>query len=223
MYLGNVVQIDDWVGEIIQAVTRKWGDDVMIIFSCDHGDMMGNHDLWGKNNLMFDDILRVPLFIRYPEGRNTGNCDALVSLIDLMPTIAGQTGYDGGLTSCDGRDLIWLAREGGRNHVLCEADNRFGVITRNGGKYVESLAPGHERNEKGRPKQRLYREFYNLNQDPHEFENLINSNGGGRLLDECLAIRNDHADVLESVLFSRDHHEKPPWYFGNDNPGTPSR
>ena len=217
MYLGNVVQIDDWVGEIVRSVERKWGDDAMLVFTCDHGDMMGNHDLWGKNNLMFDDILRVPLFVRYPGGRHVGNHDALVSLVDLMPTIVGEAGYGGDLT-CDGRDLLLLADDGGRSHVLCEADNRFGVITRDGGKYVESLVPGHERDEKGHQKRRLYREFYDLNKDPHEFENLINSDEGGALTDECRAVRDDNADALESVLFRRDYQEAPPWYFGAGAP-----
>jgi len=222
MYLGNVVQIDDWVGEIMQAVTRKWGDDAMVIFTCDHGDMMGNHDLWGKNNLMFDDILRVPLFIRYPKIERTGSYDGLVSLVDLLPTIVRKAGYQGDL-ACDGRDLLSLVTDGGRDYVLCEADNRFAVITRNGGKYVESVAPGDECDEKGRQRQRRYREFYDLNQDPHEFENLIDSDGGGELLDECLTIQSNCADVVESVLFSRDYQEKPPWYFSNDEPSTLDR
>lgn len=211
MYYGNVIQIDDWVGEILRAAESTWGDDVMLIFTSDHGDMMGNHDLWGKNALMFDDILRVPLFLRYPHDRHMGQRDELVSLVDLMPTIMREAGYTAPLR-CDGRELMSLAEDGGRDAVLCEADNRFAVITRDGDKYVASFMPGHERDERGRGRPRHYQEFYDLRQDPHEFVNRINCDGEAAVSAPCRAMLDSYAEALETVLFRHDHQEAPPWY-----------
>jgi len=215
MYYGNVVQIDDWVGEILKAVDSKWGDDAMVIFTSDHGDMMGNHDLWGKNSLMFDDILRVPLFVRYPRGRHTGRRDELISLVDLMPTIVREAGYTCKL-SCDGREIMVPADEGSHDAVLCEADNRLAVITRDGDKYVKALMPGHKRDEQGRQRPTHYEEYYDLRRDPHEFDNLINSDGGPALPAQLRAILDRHKDAA-ALLFRRDYHEAPPWYFEPEN------
>ncbi len=211
MYYGNVLQIDDWIGRILAAVEEKWGDNVMVVFTTDHGDMMGNHDLWGKNNLMFDDILRVPLYIRCPGLRHMGVRDELVSLVDLMPTLVREAGYRGGL-DCDGRELLSLVEEGGRDHVLCEADNRFAIITREGKKHVEARLAGHEFDADGRRKQHRYEELYDLTTDPHEFRNLRNSGADIRGFERCESLRERYQDPVSNVLFYDDFDRTPPWY-----------
>ena len=212
MYYGNIVQIDDWVGQILQAAEDKWGDDVMVIFTADHGDMMGNHDLWGKNSLMFDDILRVPLFLQYPRSKHRGRRQELVSLVDLMPTIASEAGCDAGDLQCEGREIVSLADSGGRDVVLCEADNRFAAIFKDGNKYVKSFMPGHECDAQGRQNSLHYEEWYDLRRDPHEFENLINSISADTLPASLCALREDYTDAIE-LLFRHDYQEAPPWYF----------
>lgn len=49
-YFANVALIDDQVGALLRAVEARWGENALILFSSDHGEMLGNHRLWGKNN-----------------------------------------------------------------------------------------------------------------------------------------------------------------------------
>lgn len=65
-------------------------EDTVIIFSADHGESMGNHDFFFNHGLVYEDIIRVPLVIRLPNGRHGGKRIATqVSLLDLLPTILG--------------------------------------------------------------------------------------------------------------------------------------
>ena len=50
-YFGNIALIDEKIGEILRAARKKFGADLMVVFTADHGEMMGNHSLWGKRRL----------------------------------------------------------------------------------------------------------------------------------------------------------------------------
>lgn len=87
-YLGMVKLIDDKVGEII-ATLKKQGiyDNTIIIFTTDHGDYMGQHGLYSKNEC-YEEVYRVPFIIRYPaKVKSKVVVDKIVSNIHVMPTI----------------------------------------------------------------------------------------------------------------------------------------
>lgn len=67
-YYANIVQIDDYIGQIIDKAKGIWGDDLYIVFTADHGDMMGNHSLWGKNSCLYNDVIHIPLVVHHPRG-----------------------------------------------------------------------------------------------------------------------------------------------------------
>ncbi|MGI8768749.1 MAG: sulfatase-like hydrolase/transferase [Propionibacteriaceae bacterium] len=86
-YFANVALIDDQIGLIMAAAKRQFGDNLMVAFTPDHGEMLGNHGMWGKGHCFYDDVLRVPLLLRQPAGVAAGTrSDDLVSLVDLFPT-----------------------------------------------------------------------------------------------------------------------------------------
>ena len=64
-----------------------------MIVTPDHGEMLGNHGMWGKGHCFYEDVLRVPLITRLPD-LPAGRRDELVSLVDLMPTILGLAGAE---------------------------------------------------------------------------------------------------------------------------------
>ncbi len=86
-YWGLCSLVDTHVGSILHAVDEAGlRDHTAIVFTSDHGDMMGAHRLLTKF-LMFEESVRVPLMIRYP-GQTTGKRVAgPVSHIDLLPTL----------------------------------------------------------------------------------------------------------------------------------------
>lgn len=85
-YCANIKLIDDQVGEILRAVSEKYGDNAMVLFSADHGEMLGNHGLWGKHNCAYDEVWRIPLLIRYPGQKEAKTDNRLVNSTDFLPT-----------------------------------------------------------------------------------------------------------------------------------------
>ena len=83
-YYANVKLIDDQVGKIEDAVRERYGDNALILFTADHGEMLGNHGLWGKNMCAYDEVWRIPLLIRYPGNRKRDVDETERELIDLM-------------------------------------------------------------------------------------------------------------------------------------------
>jgi len=123
-YWGYCSYIDMLIGRII-AELREQGlyEETMIIFSADHGDMLGNHRLFNKGFNMYEEDYRVPLLIRWPGSDSQGiGCDAFVSLTDLMPTILAAA--EVAPPAVDGRSLkrflIGETVKDWRDDVYCE-------------------------------------------------------------------------------------------------------
>ena len=90
-YAALVQQIDDQVGRILTALADTGRlDDTVIIFSSDHGDMLGDHGLIGKGNF-YEGSCRVPMLVRQPGHRATVD-ESLVSLMDVTGTLLGLAG-----------------------------------------------------------------------------------------------------------------------------------
>lgn len=66
-YLGEISLLDAQVGRVL-AELRRLGlaENTLVVYSCDHGDLCGSHGMIDKHNVMYDDVLRVPLLMRWP-------------------------------------------------------------------------------------------------------------------------------------------------------------
>ena len=85
-YLASLAFIDEQVGRLLQWLEGKdLADDTAIVFSADHGDLLGDFGLPTKGAWHFDACCRVPLIVRVP-GKGAGVCDQIVSNLDLFPT-----------------------------------------------------------------------------------------------------------------------------------------
>jgi arylsulfatase A-like enzyme len=89
IYYGMVKLIDDQVGRIMQTLEETGQlDNTVIIFTADHGDMMSGHGMvWKSTQAFYDEIVRVPLIVRYPKRFKPQLCDMAVDFTDFMPTI----------------------------------------------------------------------------------------------------------------------------------------
>lgn len=89
---GMIEAIDDGVGRILESLERLGvADDTIIVFTSDHGDMMGDHGLLLKGVMHFQGCLRVPMVVNVP-GRSGQRTTSLASSIDLPHTILGLCG-----------------------------------------------------------------------------------------------------------------------------------
>src|SRR5262249_4873442 len=86
-YYGLVSPIDSPIGGILDALQRRgWLDNTIVIYTTDHGEMLGEHGLVRKS-VFYDGALRVPLIVRYPPRFRPGTAQSPVELLDLTPTI----------------------------------------------------------------------------------------------------------------------------------------
>ena len=104
-YYACVSYVDYQVGRIIQALKDKdMYDDTLILFSSDHGDMMGDYNAIGKR-AMVDASARVPFIVHYPGKEPAERYDAC-SLVDVAPTVLSYAGIPYDKDEFDGVDLF---------------------------------------------------------------------------------------------------------------------
>ena len=86
-YYGAVSYIDDKVGELLHTLAETgMADNTVIVFTSDHGDMLGDHGLWYKMTF-FEWSARVPLIISAPARFSHRTVLQNVSLLNLFPTL----------------------------------------------------------------------------------------------------------------------------------------
>jgi choline-sulfatase len=98
-YYGAVSLVDDHLGVLLERV----GGDMVVVFTSDHGDMLGERGLWYKM-APFEDSIRVPWIVHAPRRFAAARVAEPVSLLDVAPTIAALGG--GALESVDGIALL---------------------------------------------------------------------------------------------------------------------
>lgn len=121
---GTIEMIDDGIGQILAAVERlDQTRDTIVVFTSDHGDMMGDHGLMLKGFMPFRGTQQVPMVIVDP-ARPAARTASLAGSVDLASTLldlAGLTDYDG----IQGTSLVPILDDPEstvRDHVLIEDD-----------------------------------------------------------------------------------------------------
>lgn len=90
-YLAEITLMDRQIGRVLDELDRLGlRENTLVIYSTDHGDFCGGHGQMDKHFAMYDDLLRVPLIMRWPGMLPTGRvCEEFVSHeIDLAATIS---------------------------------------------------------------------------------------------------------------------------------------
>lgn len=91
-YAAAIEAIDDAVGEILAVLdARGWTENTYVIFSSDHGEMLGDHGKYAKS-VPYEAALRVPLIAAGPGISGGRTSDALVELIDVNATVCDLAG-----------------------------------------------------------------------------------------------------------------------------------
>ncbi|CAG7613869.1 sulfatase [Paenibacillus allorhizosphaerae] len=159
-YCAAIEAIDDQIGLILDALERRGMlDNTYIVFTSDHGEMLGDHRLYGKT-LPYEPSIHVPLVIAGP-GIEAGRVSkAMVQLIDLNPTVGALAG----LPAQNGIDALSIAEllleNPGKHHrsdiissckhFRCIRDDKYKLIM-NSDEYIE---------------------LYDMESDPHELHNI---------------------------------------------------
>ena len=168
-YLGEITLLDAQIGRLLEALDRLGlSGRTLVIYTTDHGDMCGGHGMIDKHMVMYDDVVRVPLIMRWPERvAPGGRCDAFVTnSLDLAATFCDVAGAPIPRTFRGGSLLPLLA--GGQTNGRQAAfsmyhGNQFGLYSQRmvrdrRWKYVWNATAEDE--------------LYDLSSDPGELRNL---------------------------------------------------
>ncbi|HYC64937.1 MAG TPA: alkaline phosphatase family protein, partial [Reyranellaceae bacterium] len=127
-YCGLMSEIDDHLGRVFAYLkeTGQW-DDTLIVFTCDHGEQLGDHHLLGKIGY-HDESYRIPMIVRDPRAEANGTRGTIVEhfteTIDTMPTILEWMGLPVP-RQCDGHSLLPFVERGAPASWRSEAHYEF--------------------------------------------------------------------------------------------------
>lgn len=168
-YLGEITLLDAQVERILETLDRLGlSETTLVVYTADHGDLCGGHGMIDKHFVLYDDVTRVPLLMRWPGQIAPGSrCDAfVVHGIDLASTFCDVAGAPIPETF-RGQSLLPLLRgaaDNGRPDVFAMYHgNQFGLYSQRmvrdrRWKYVWNATAEDE--------------LYDLERDPGEVRNL---------------------------------------------------
>lgn len=109
-YYAMVTQVDTETGRILHALDDQGlADDTVVIFTSDHGEMLGDHGMVLKGPMMYDCAVRVPLLVRWPGRVEPGSrVSTPTQTVDLTSTILSATGTSAAMPWAQGQDLLPL-------------------------------------------------------------------------------------------------------------------
>jgi arylsulfatase A-like enzyme len=172
-YYGLVKEIDDWVGKILEKLDELGlTDHTLVIFTSDHGEMLGAHGMREKN-VFYEESAHIPLLIRFPgEIETNTRVEGYVSHVDLFATIMDY--LDIGEYPSDGESLRGMIQGTDKRHgeyVVTEWNYRGDVapnymIIKGGWKLMIPYSRSSD----------VINAMYNLNKDPYEMNNLLGKN-----------------------------------------------
>ena len=172
-YYAMIKLIDDVLGRILETLEETGQRErTVIIFTSDHGEMLGDHGLIQKGCRFYEGLVRVPLIFSLPGHFEGGlRSDALVGLLDKAPTLLDLAGLEIS-DRMQGISLLPILKgEASPDHhrdfvrsefydALDQPDSTFATMYRDR-RHKLVLYHGH-----------AHGELYDLKTDPGEFENL---------------------------------------------------
>jgi arylsulfatase A-like enzyme len=186
LYDGEIAYLDWRLGRLFNFLREKdLLDRTLIIVTADHGENLGENGFFWHAFCLYDPLIRIPLIIRYPDwfNKSSRNND-LVQSNDIVPTVL------------EGINVPWKYNDkrqgqsflGGsqRKAVLTEADNPEKMVNRwlkrhkdiekeEFKYYLKNLTAYRTKNEKLVLSSDGFHEFFNLETDPLESQNLYDS------------------------------------------------
>lgn len=161
-YLEELRLADKYLTQVLDVLQKRFTNRGYLIVSSDHGEAFGEHGTTKHTKTLYEELLRVPLFIRGP-GISPRIIDQHVSILDLGPTILDLFGVD---TPADfmGQSLVPLLA--GRNEPLERPILAEGRLRR--ALYWKDLKIIDD------PRRKVV-EAYDLQKDPHELRNLFDT------------------------------------------------
>lgn len=194
-YLGMQSLVDKNVGRILAALEENdQAADTLVIYTSDHGDMMGDHWLWSKGGNHYDAAVRVPFLARWPGRIPAGvRSESLLNLVDLAPTFLAAAGLSAhpAMQGVDQTPTLTRPDRPSRTGTMIEHRVERGLtvrswITARHRLSVHSIL-AEERDEL---------ELYDFASDPDELVNLAHDPAARETLIELLTALHRHRETV---------------------------
>ena len=212
-YYAYCEMIDAQVGRILDELNKSGqADNTIVVFTSDHGDMVGAHRMWIKGWQPYEECYRIPLIIRWPGHIKPGSvCNKLVQTHQLAHTYCEITGAKP-MPFEDARSLVPLFVDPDRNdwpdHIMGAFYGGESLFTQrivftDRYKYVYN---GFD-----------FDECYDMERDPEELHNCVDDPDYKRVVDDLRArlyeLMAQYEDPFGDVPNSRDIGVHAPRYF----------
>ena len=197
--------VDESIGQLLEVLERGGElDNTVFVITSDHGYFYGEHGLNPQRRLAYEETARIPMIIRYPALIEAGSREERMVLnIDLAPTVLDLAGQAGG-DVLQGRSLVPLltgdAAEWRENFLiehhtdppsyLAQSTDTSADTPRQVSEFVRVRDMGYKAVRGERYKYIRYTELegmdelYDLENDPYELENLVESRHAQPILRE---------------------------------------
>ena len=124
-YYYNMVKIiDQQMGRILECLdTHGLSENTLVLFTTDHGELLGDHGLWMKGPFHYEQLVRVPTLIRYPAAIPSGQrTKGLFSHVDIVATVLAAVGLPipSDIDGVDAMPMLTGEKESVRDSLLVE-------------------------------------------------------------------------------------------------------
>lgn len=193
-YYRNIEYLDAEIGRILTELERcRLIKDTLIVFTSDHGEGMGHHQMVRKSSF-YDESVRVPLLFSWPGhvAENKTDSVQLASGLDIMPTLCDYAGIQPPvhMRGMSLRNILEENENPPRGFIVSEVTNNTGRMVRTEGfKYIT-----YQNNQT--------EQLFNMKTDPGETKNLIaNSQFTSTLIEHRKLLHNweNQLDVPSNV------------------------
>jgi len=193
-YDAEVAYFDRHFGRLVRHL-KETGlfEGALVVFTSDHGEEFGEHDGWEHGHTLYNELLHVPLIVKFPAGAGPepGSCEErMVGLVDVAPTIRDLLGAEWDVAGWRGRSL--LDPDLGRTVYAANGSPALRALFAGVGKLIQEYGPNDEL---------LHERFYRLDRDLGEQAGEAPGASGDSLMLEMMRriIREVEAAALPSV------------------------
>ena len=169
-YYSKVTLIDDGIGLVLDAL-REGGhlDNTWIVYSADHGEMLGDHGLIAKK-VFYEGAVKVPCVVRPPDGVHGWTSAGLTDHLDIAATLMDAAGAEP-IEGSPGRSLVPVV-EAGPDAPTAQR-HRDAVLSEFAGvdPYSMVLTDRYKMTVNTRTREPL--DLYDMDEDPDELHNLV--------------------------------------------------
>lgn len=197
-YHAMVTMADHHIGSIMQGLEDlDLAESTIVVMTSDHGFQLNEHDgLWRKQ-FQFDESIRVPLIVRLPDGTAAGTVsEGIVELVDLYPTLIELAALPQPTHALEGASFVPLLKEPEqewKSAAFSQSRRMIGSGSTNNpamneegydGRTIRTARYRYTEWTPLEPERDTLAELYDLEQDPMEYNNLINNSAYTDLAEE---------------------------------------